>query len=55
MTATLNTAAGCGCRKFVLVERVTTKEKRAFFPLIMFFFPKAISEDKYRGKGRSIV
>lgn len=33
---------------------VTTKEK-LFFLIVFFPPPKAISEDKYRGKGRSIV
>lgn len=44
------------CKNFVqklVVQLVTTMEKLVFF--LIMIFPKAISEDKYRGKGRSIV
>lgn len=52
MTATLNTVA---VESLCWLKELQPRRKRLFFPLIMFFFPKAISEDKYRGKGRSIV
>lgn len=45
------------CINFVqklVVQLVTTMEKLGFF-FLSCIFPKAISEDKYRGKGRSIV
>ena len=38
-----------------VVKLVQSEEKLLFFFPIMFSPPKAISEDKYRGKGRSIV
>lgn len=43
------------CINFVQkLQLVTTMEKLVFF-FLSCIFPKAISEDKYRGKGRTIV